>query len=63
MRQKNMSTPLIMAKLRNDKDERGMKFVKGHEKSKLGDIAEYIQEEWWADDHRICKLDLKAING
>ena len=61
---KNISTPLIMAKLRNDKDERVARIVKGRvEKSRLGDVAEYIQEEWWADDHRICvKLDLKAIN-
>eukprot|EP00505_MAST-04D_sp_SCG-Rhode-Island_P002693 Stramenopile-MAST_4_protein_2693 len=61
---KNISTPLIMASLSKDRDERIARIVKGRvEKSKLGDIAEYIQEEWWQDDHKVrIKLDLEAIS-
>ncbi len=61
---KNISTPLIMARLKKDDDERVARIVKGRvEKSKLGDIAEYIEEEWWRDDHKVrIKLDLASIS-
>ena len=61
---KNISTPIITAKLVNDKNVTSARIVKGRiEKTLLGDVAEYIQEVYKATECYVSvKLDLDAIN-
>lgn len=61
---KEISTPIISAKLVNDVDLISARIVKGRiEKTMLGDVAKYIKEVYTP---RGCylevKLDLEAIN-
>jgi DNA-directed RNA polymerase III subunit RPC1 len=60
---KDISTPIISAKLVNDRDVISARIVKGRiEKTLLGDIAEYIKEVYTPRGcYLSIKLDLDAI--
>ena len=59
----NIRTPVIDAKLRNDRDEIAARVVKAAiEKTVLGDVAEYISEVYTPQGCYLCvKIDLKRI--
>ena len=62
---KDISTPIISAKLVNDIDLISARIVKGRiEKTLLGDIAKYIKEVYTPKGCYLeVKLDLKAVEG
>lgn len=60
---KDISTPIISARLVNDKDVISARIVKGRiEKTMLGDVAEYIKEVYTPRGcYLSIKLDLDAV--
>ena len=60
---KNISTPIITAKLMNDENVVGARIVKaGIEKTTLGEISTYIKEVYSSDDcYLSIQLDMGAI--
>ena len=58
-----ISTPIIAAKLENERSEVGARLVKARiEKTELGDVAEYIKEVYTPQGcYLSIKIDLKAI--
>ena len=61
---KNIHTPIITGRLVADKNETAARIVKGRvETTKLGDIAEYIEENVDGTDAFLeVKIDLKAVS-
>ena len=61
---KEISTPIISAKLYNEVSEEAAQLVKGRiEKTTLGDISEYIEEVYEPNGCYLrVKLDQKTIN-
>ena len=59
----NISTPIITARLENDKSVIAARIVKGRiEKTELGDIAEYIKEVYSPEGcYLSLKIDLAAV--
>ena len=60
----NISTPIITARLENDKSVIAARIVKGRiEKTELGDIAEYIKEVYSPEGcYLSLKIDLAAVD-
>jgi len=57
---KNISTPIITVKLSKDDDERVARVVQGRiESTRLGDIAEYFEEQYTPDE---CAIKVKLAS-